>query len=755
MVRTLQILSLLINVGWLAAGTSAAQDAFLKTVRPFLARNCFACHGDKLKTADLNLEIFRDPAAAAHARTVWEKVFDKLRTGQMPPPGRPAPAPEEVRAVLEWIENNAFRLERNGTPDPGRVTAHRLNRVEYNNTIRDLLALDFRPADDFPRDDEGYGFDNIGDVLSLSPVLMEKYLAAAEQIARKAIMVSQALRPTVERYKAEKLNQVGSIRTKHFFPADAEYDLKAGLGGIRPEGSSLLKLAVRLDDEQIRLFDVNPERNQPRTFDLRVAIKAGEHELGLSFIDDTFRPEDNPIASRDRYLAIDYIEVRGPFNPAPPQLTESHKRIFTCGHASDGHISECGRRVLADLARRAYRRPVTDKEIERLERFVQLAEKEGDSFERGIRLGLQAILVSPHFLFRIERDPEPADPEAVHRISDYELASRLSYFLWSSMPDEELFSCAEKASLREPGVLETQLKRMLLDPKSSALVENFAGQWLQVRNLESVKPDPDRFPAFDEELRAAMRAETRLFFETIMREDRSILDFIDARFTFLNERLARHYGISGVVGPEFRRVTLRGNQRSGILTQASVLTVSSYPTRTSPVLRGKWLLENFLGAPPPPPPPGVANVNEEAIGSSASLRQQLEKHRSDQSCAVCHSRMDALGFGLENYDAIGAWRNRDGRFPVDSSGVLPGGKSFRGPGQLKEILRRDKGAFVQCLTEKMLTYALGRGLERYDVPAVDAISRRVTESDGRFSRLIFEIVNSWPFQMRRGDGGKL
>jgi hypothetical protein len=753
MVRNLPILLLLINVAWLLAGSLAAQDTFSKTVRPFLARNCFACHGDKLKTADLNLESFRDAAGAAQAPAVWEKVFDKLRTGQMPPPGRPAPAAEEVKAALMWIENNAFRLETNGTPNPGRVTAHRLNRVEYNNTIRDLLALDFRPADDFPRDDEGYGFDNIGDVLSLSPVLMEKYLAAAEQIALKAIAVHQPLRPTVERYMAEKLNQVGSIRTKHFFPADAEYELKAGLGGIRPDGAALLKLAVCLDDEQIRIFDVNPARNQLRTFDLRVAIKAGEHELGLSFLDDTFRPEDNPIAARDRYLAIDFIEVRGPFNPAPPAPTEIDKRIFTCGHGSGSHIPACGRKILSDLARRAYRRPVTDKEIGRLEHFVQLAEQGGDSFERGIQLGLKAILVSPHFLFRIERDP--VDPGAVHPINDYELASRLSYFLWSSMPDEELFRCAEKASLRKPGVLESQLKRMLLDPKSSALVENFAGQWLQVRNLESVKPDPDRFPDFDEELRSAMRAETRIFFETIMREDRSVLDFIDARFTFLNERLARHYGIPGVVGPEFRRVSLKGNQRSGILTQASVLTVSSYPTRTSPVLRGKWLLENFLGAPPPPPPPGVANVNEEAIGSLASLRQQLEKHRSDQSCAVCHARMDALGFGLENYDAIGAWRNRDGRFPVDSSGVLPGGKSFRGPGQLKEILKKDKEAFIQCLTEKMLTYALGRGLERYDVPAVSAISRRVTESDGRFSRLVLEIVNSWPFQMRRGDGGKL
>ncbi|PYV07416.1 MAG: hypothetical protein DMG07_28970, partial [Acidobacteria bacterium] len=388
-------------------------------------------------------------------------------------------------------------------------------------------------------------------------------------------------------------------------------------------------------------------------------------------------------------------------------------------------------------------------------RFVALAEHEGESFEKGIQLALQAVLVSPHFLFRIERDPEPNDPRAVHPIGEHELATRLSYFLWSSMPDDELSRIADEGRLRQPGVLDAQVRRMLLDPKAHALVENFAGQWLQIRNLDAVKPDPERFAGFDEELRAAMRRETELFFEVIVREDRSILDFIDGKFTFVNERLARHYGIAGVTGSEFRRVALKGPERSGVLTQASVLTVSSYANRTSPVLRGKWLLENFLNAPPPPPPPDVPNLKEEAIGSAASLREQLEKHRSNPTCASCHSRMDVLGFGLENYDAIGAWRAREGKFRVNASGTLPGGKRFRTPAELKAILKADREAFSQCLTEKMLTYALGRGLERYDSPVVEEIARRLAKREYRFSALVLEIVNSLPFQQRRGDRGRV
>jgi Protein of unknown function (DUF1592)/Protein of unknown function (DUF1588)/Protein of unknown function (DUF1587)/Protein of unknown function (DUF1585)/Protein of unknown function (DUF1595)/Ca-dependent carbohydrate-binding module xylan-binding/Planctomycete cytochrome C len=740
------------STGARPAAWSQKED-FKTTVAPFITRHCTPCHDSKLKTAGLNLEAHREAGAAVEARDVWHKVLDKLRTAQMPPPGRVPPSSEELKSVIQWIEE-FVGVSGSDPPDPGRVTARRLNRVEYNNTIRDLLALDFRPADDFPVDDEGYGFDNIGDVLSLSPVLMEKYLAAAEKIARSVIVVGPSIQPTVERYNAEKLKQFVGIQTKHRFPADAEYDLRAGLGGIRPDGSPVVKLGLSVDGVKIKLFDVDPLRNKPRTFEVRLPVKAGDHEVGLSFVDDNFKPEENPIASRDRYLAIDYVEIRGPFNPVKPSLTESHRRVVSCGHANGDHRSECIRVIATHLARRAFRRPATESEIDGLVRLTALAEREGDSFEEGVRVALQAVLVSPQFLFRIERDPKPDDPDEIHPVSEHELVSRLSYFLWSSMPDDELFRCADDRTLRKPGVLEAQVLRMLADPKSRALVENFAGQWLQLRNLDFVKPDPDRFPEFDEELRDAMRRETQLFFETIVREDRPILDFIDGKFTFLNQRLARHYGIAGVEGDWFRRVRLKGAQRSGLLTQGSILTVSSYATRTSPVLRGKWILENFLNAPPPPPPPGVANLNEAALGSSGTLRQQLEKHRSDPSCSVCHARMDALGFGLENYNAVGAWRTRDGKSPVDSAGTLPGGKTFRGSSGLKDILKNDREAFAQCLTEKMLTYALGRGLERFDRPAVNSIARRLASADYRFSRLVLEIVNSLPFQMRRGDGGK-
>jgi hypothetical protein len=491
----------------------------------------------------------------------------------------------------------------------------------------------------------------------------------------------------------------------------------------------------------------------PRNFDVRLRVTRGEHELALAFTNDTFKREGNPIPERDRYLAIDFLELRGPFNAGALALSESHERLFVCGHANGKHQPECARTILTLLARRAYRRPPSAAEVDALVRMVELAAREGESFEKGIAVALQAVLVSPHFLFRIERDAAPNDPRAVHALGDHELATRLSYFLWSSMPDEQLQRLADAGELRKAGVLQAEVRRMLLDPKARALVENFAGQWLQIRNLDTVKPDPERVPGFDEELRAAMRTETEMFFEAVVREDRSILDFVDGGFTYLNERLARNYGIRGVTGAEFRRVPLRTAQRGGVLTQASILTVLSYANRTSPVLRGKWLLENFLNAPPPPPPPDVPNLKEEAIGSSSSLRRQLEQHRTNAVCASCHSRMDVLGFGLENYDAIGAWRTRDGKFPVDASGVLPGGKRFRTPSELKAILKADREAFSRCLTEKMLTYALGRGLERYDRPVVDSIVGRLAQRQYRFSALVAEIVAARPFQQRRGDRG--
>ena len=756
MVRRLLALLCLAPLMRVQAGSS-----FQKTVEPFLKTNCFLCHNSKLKVGGLSLDTYADSKLTLKDREVWEKVAQKLRSGQMPPKGRPVPPPEQVSAVTRWLDVEFARLDRSIKPDPGRVTARRLNRVEYNNTVRDMVGVDFKPAADFPADDSGYGFDNIGDVLSLSPVLMEKYLAAAEKIARQAVVADPPPKPTREKIDhapaGPEESPARDLTARQPFPVEGDYVIQGIVGGRR----EALLITLWLDGKELQTFPVTTEDEAARVGEMRLHLTAGDHELKATLLHDDSRP-DAPVdpdeakpkdkkkkPGRDPF--VDRFEINGPYNPHARPLTESHKRIFICGHAPGQHRPECARLIVTALARRAYRRPVTDDEVNSLVRFVSLAQQNGDSFEQGVRIALEAILVSPHFLFRIEHDPDPNNPATPHRLDDYELASRLSYFLWSSMPDEELFRLAREHKLHKSEVIAAQVRRMLQDPKSVALVDNFAGQWLELRNLDSVKPDPDRFSAFDADLRSAMKQETRLFFEAVIHADLSILDFIDGKFTFLNERLAKHYGISGVKGPEFRRVALTGDERSGVLTQASVLTVSSYPTRTSPVIRGKWILENFLNDPPPPPPPGVPNLNEAAIGTTASLRQQLEQHRASPACASCHSRMDPLGFGLENYDAIGRWRTQDGKFPVDSAGTLPGGRTFRTPEELKEILKADRDAFARCLTEKMLTYALGRGLERYDKPAVNLICRRLAASDYRFSSLVLEIVRSLPFEERHGE----
>ncbi len=746
-------------VGLLCAAAAGAD--FEKAVFPFLDRHCALCHNGKLAMAGLNFETYKDPAAAASAEEVWRKVMRKLRAGEMPPPGRPRPPAEEVRAIIEWIEARVSAV----APDPGRVTARRLNRAEYDNTIRDLLGLDLGLARDFPADDSGYGFDNIGDALTLSPVHLERYLAAAEKAAREAIVIDRPLEVTQDRYRPESTPSPSgeavwpeAFEVEHEIPVEAEYDVRVGVGGRRPDGARAVELAVWLDGRELGRQEVYPGSSR-RRFKRRLKLEPGKHRLKAALLEDASLADDSRGEApgpntREHNIVLDDIEITGPFNQAPRPLTDSHRRIFVCGHRAGEHQPECTRRILSNLARRAYRRPVSAGEIASLERFVTQAVSGGGSLEEGVQAALQAILVSPHFLFRIERDPRPGDPAAVHRVNDFELASRLSYFLWSSMPDEELFRLAEAGKLHEPQILDIQARRMLEDPKSRALVSNFGGQWLQLRNLALVKPDPERFPEFDDRLREDMRRETELFFEAVMREDRSVLDFIDGRFTYLNERLAQHYGIDGVRGDYFRRVELDGRRRSGVLTQASILTISSYPTRTSPVLRGLWVLENFLGTPPPPPPPDVPALDDSAIGTKGTLRQQLEQHRANPACAVCHDRIDPLGFGLENYDPVGRWRTHDGKFPIDAGGTLPNGRSFASAEELKQILRSSGEAFAECLTEKMLTYALGRGLEEYDEPVVRSIARAVANDGYRFSRLVLEIVRSLPFQKRRGDAGR-
>jgi hypothetical protein len=475
-----------------------------------------------------------------------------------------------------------------------------------------------------------------------------------------------------------------------------------------------------------------------RAFMTQILVPAGPHKVTaeLTVLDPNYK-------KAKPYL--EYLEIQGPVVQRSAGVSEAHRRLFVCGHGSgQQHQPSCARRILAPVVHRAWRRPVTDQELTSLLKLVTTVQQRGDSLERGVGVALQAVLVSPHFLFRIERDPG----QTAYRLSQHELATRLAYFVWSSMPDDKLLTLADRGQLQGPAVLKAELKRMLADPKSRRLVEAFGGQWLQTRNLDTLKPDAKKFPEYDEELRDAMRTETEMFLQSIVREDRNVLDLLDARFTYLNERLARYYGISGVSGQEFRRVELDGSQRSGILTQASVLTVSSYPTRTSPVVRGKWILDNILGAPPPPPPPDIPALDETSLGSTATVRQQLEKHRSNALCASCHSKMDPLGFGLENYDAIGRWRTLDGKLPIDSAGVLPNGKAFSTPAEMKEILKSDKDAFVRCLVEKLLIFGLGRGLEKYDRAVVNRISKNVAAGGYRFSQFMEEIVNSTPFQMR-------
>jgi mono/diheme cytochrome c family protein len=776
------------------AQASSEPAAFETVVKPFLARNCYLCHNDRLKNADVDLQAFGTTASIVRDPQTWEKAVMKMRTGQMPPPPVSRPSDAEIATITAWIEGELDRADRLAAPDPGRVTARRLNRTEYDNTVRDLLGVKLHPAQDFPQDDSGYGFDNVADVLSLSPVLMEKYLAAAERVARAALFGLGDLQPTLVRlqppgakidpsvtplfdYDVSGLSLPNALHVTHRLPVEGEYLFRVVLSGSRPAGSEPLEVGLWVDGRQVEVQSLDPEGFgsfyvdkqdfSGKTREFRAKVSAGDHWIAASIVrlyeglpvsyggpNPSKRPPPAPRELKPgeekagtNEARVRHLEIVGPFEPAKGPSRASLEKVYSCGHLHGGHGPACLPRIVASLARRAYRRPVSPSEVAPLLRLASTAQKQGDSFEEAISLAIQAILVSPDFLFRIERDPKTP---AAHPVSPHELASRLSYFLWATMPDEGLRRCAE--TLRQPQVLAAQIRRMLKDEKASALVEAFGGQWLQFRALESVAPDRERFPAFDNGLRMSMRRETELFFATIVREDRSILDLIDGRYTFLNERLARHYGIGGVLGAEFRRVDLPvAGRRSGVLTQGSVLTVSSYATRTSPVLRGKWILENVLAAPPPDPPPGTPRLDESKISASGSLRQQMEAHRRNATCASCHSKMDPLGFGLENYDGIGAWRTADGKFPIDASGALPDGRSFHGPDEMKTILKGDRDAFALCITEKMLTYALGRGLERSDRRTVQAIAHRLASRQYRFSALVEEIVKSLPFQMRRKD----
>ena len=760
---------LLVAAGWKNKPAAARSVDFAKEIKPVLAKYCYDCHGSEKQKGDLSLEAFADEAAVLKDRKTWEKVMKNLRNHEMPPSKKPQPAEPQRALVADWIEAKLFNVDCDH-PDPGRVTIRRLNRAEYNNTIRDLVGIDFQAADDFPADDVGYGFDNIGDVLSMPPVLLEKYLAAADKIMARAIITDSTPKPTSKRFAAtelegtapgeaaadglRRLGREGDVHFEFNFPSDGEYILRARAYGEQA-GPDPARLALSLDGREIKRFDVKAVRDAPQVYETRLQVTAGRKKFAAAYLNNykDLKTTD-PKLRGDRNLVIDYLEIVST-SLQPVVLPESHKRILICQPAK-GAPEPCAREIIGSFARRAYRRPVTPLELDRLVKLAQTAGDAEKNFERGIQVALTAVLVSPNFLFRGELMPEPDNPASVHPINDFALASRLAYFLWSSMPDEELLAHAAKGQLRKKSVLDQQVRRMIHDPRSQALVENFSGQWLQTRNLARVTPDPKTFPKFNEALRVAMGQETELFFQAILREDRTILDFIDGKFTYVNETLARHYGIPGITGDSFQRVALKDGPRGGILTHASILTLTSNPTRTSPVKRGKWVLDNLLGTPPPPAPPDVPELVEAKKGElTGTLRQRMEQHRAKPACISCHERMDPIGFGFENFDAVGAWRDRDGDLPVDPSGTLPSGKSFKEPGELKLILKAQKEQFARCLTEKLLTYALGRGLEYYDRCAVDKICSELARHDYKFSTLILEITKSVPFQMRRGDGGQV
>ncbi len=755
------------GLGSAVAAAEPADDSFAKTIRPFFVKYCNDCHGAENPKGDVALHDLAADTKLSADRDKWELVLDMIESHTMPPSKKPQPPAEQRKAVVRWLQAGIYHVDCTIDHNPGRVTIRRLNRTEYNNTVRDLVGVNFRPADDFPSDDVGEGFDNIGDVLSISPLLLEKYLDAAEKIAETAIVGGDDSKAPRHRRDGKRLAHDGGVRlgdngvhvlfsnghvaAKFLFPRDGEYILRAEAGAqqVLPE---LAQMEFRLDGQKLTVFKVEADENGLDEYDIRIRVEKGTREFAAAFTND-FHDEKAPEYRRDRNLFIASLEVIGPVDIEADKLPDSHKQIVACRPDKTRGVRECARDILQRFATRAFRRPATPDEVESFVRLVELAVAEGDSFERGVQVAVAAVLVSPHFLFRVERDAPATGGD--QSIRSYELASRLSYFLWSTMPDDQLFALAASGELANESTLRQQVRRMIGDERASSLAHNFGGQWLNLRTLEDITPDPSQFTDWSAELRDAMRRETELVFEEVVRQDGSIVDFIAADYTFVNERLARHYGLTDITGDEFRKVSLAGTPRAGVLTHASILTLTSNPTRTSPVKRGKWIMENILGTPPPEPPAEVPDLEETRKATpNASLREQLELHRKDPNCAVCHEQMDALGFGFENFDAIGRWRDADGQFPINASGALPGGESFKTPPELIKILSARRDDFARVMTERMLTYALGRGLEFYDRCAVDKIVEALEKADYRFATLVTEIVLSRPFRMRRPEGGK-
>jgi len=731
---------------------AAATAAMAQTgERRFLDQYCVGCHNEKVKTAGLMLDRM-DPAQVGNAPEKWEKVVRKLRAGMMPPAGATRPERAAIDAFTVKLES-ALDYAAAAKPNPGNTIVHRLNRAEYANAVRDLIAVDVDADTLLPADDSSEGFDNIADALGVSPALLERYVSAATKISRIAVgdpSISPATstfrvpgdESQLEHIEGLPLGTRGGMQFRYTFPLDAEYSFKvrarsSGLGV--GAGAALPELEITIDGVRVK-----PTGTEGAA-DLRIEVKAGPHTIGAALKQKNLAGVDDIYATYANNAGVQSVAITGPLKATGSGDTPSRRKIFLCHPASEAEETACAKKILSTLATRAYRRPATDKDLETLLSFYQGARNDG-TFERGIEAALARVLIDPWFVFRFEKEPAGTKPGGIYAISDIELASRLSFFLWSSIPDEELLRLAGQNKLHEPAVLTQQTRRMLADPKSQALVQNFAGQWLFLRELKSARPESRDF---NDNLRQAFRRETEMLFESIIREDRSVVDLLKADYTFVDERLAKLYGIPGVYGSRFRRVELKDEARRGLLGQGSVLLVTSVATRTSPVGRGKWVMENILGSPPPLPPPNVPALPDDGSAAKAmTVRSKMEAHRQNPVCASCHKIMDPIGFSLENFDLVGKWRATDGGAAIDASGQLVDGTKLSGPASLREALLSRSDVFVSTLTEKLMTYGTGRALKYYDMPTVRAITTEAARKDDRFSAIVIGIVKSAPFQMK-------
>jgi mono/diheme cytochrome c family protein len=784
--RFLHIAGLAAGVA-VAAGCQPSDEELAARYEGVVATYCLECHDAAGREAGLSLEGIDLDAIDGHAE-MFENVARKLRGRQMPPKGGPRPNADTVDGMVAFLERRLDEVAA-AAPEPGRASLHRLNRTEFGNAVRDLTALEIDASEFLPADDEGYGFDNIADVLRVSPSLLEQYLAASAKIA--ALAVGDPGTPAVTNvYRAPSdlsqaghveglpLGTRGGILIRHHFPLDAEYEfdvfLLRNIVGYMTGLEWAHELEIAVDGERIFLAQVGGEADNARSDEnmsaaaneiderlrTRAFVTAGPHDVTVAFLERSAAETHEPLELHTRNLdlqdmnglpVVDYVNVRGPFNPVGAGDTPSRQRIFTCRPADEATARVCATEIVSNLARRAYRRQPSEEDVSQLLGFYDTGAARG-GFEAGIQSALRVILTSPKFLFRDEADPEGIAPGALYALDDWALASRLAFFLWSAPPDDTLLDLAAQGTLSDERIYDEQVARMLADDRARALVENFAGQWLFLRNLESARPDVEEFPDFDDNLRQAMRRETEMLFENVMREDRPISELLTADYTFVNERLARHYGMPNVYGSHFRRVAVTEPARRGLLGHASILTVTSYPNRTSPVLRGKWVLENVLGTPAPPPLPNVPALEENEAGKAArTLRERLAEHRDNPVCATCHDVMDPIGLGLENFDAVGKWRTREPGGEVDARGQLADGTPIDGAAALREALTSDHEQFARVFAAKLLTYALGRGLEAYDMPTVRGIVRDAADDDYRFSALVRGIASSVPFRMRRAQ----